>query len=152
MFGDLAVTCNPWRSPLADAPNEDHVNLFLLGRTLRGLQVGGPSGTQSPTVSSPMRPNFRFGPRGACAQPDCPEACVGFVAENSDGSPRYNVCERTFDFDSLRFNRTSKAQRHLALFVTTLGWLILKVLTRFLKIPDFAVVLRPMDCVQPFFR
>ncbi|KAJ6604997.1 hypothetical protein B0H10DRAFT_2195564, partial [Mycena sp. CBHHK59/15] len=38
-----------------------------------------------------MRPNFGFGPRGACAVPDCPQACVGFVAENPDGSPNYSI-------------------------------------------------------------
>ncbi|KAJ6461825.1 hypothetical protein C8R47DRAFT_1202348 [Mycena vitilis] len=40
----------------------------------------------SPGVAS-MRPNFRYGPRGACTITNCPQACVGFVGENADGSP-----------------------------------------------------------------
>ncbi|KAJ6455611.1 hypothetical protein C8R47DRAFT_1250722 [Mycena vitilis] len=35
----------------------------------------------------------RFGPRGACAVGDCRPGCVGFVAENPDGSPNYSNFE-----------------------------------------------------------
>ncbi|KAJ7862304.1 hypothetical protein B0H13DRAFT_2354777 [Mycena leptocephala] len=41
-----------------------------------------------------MRGDFQLGPRGACALPDCSQACVGFVSENSDGSPQYSNFER----------------------------------------------------------
>ncbi|KAK7034229.1 hypothetical protein R3P38DRAFT_3496595 [Favolaschia claudopus] len=36
---------------------------------------------------------FVFGSRGACAFPNCPQACTGFVSENPDGSPKYSDFE-----------------------------------------------------------
>ncbi|KAK7016519.1 hypothetical protein R3P38DRAFT_3361270 [Favolaschia claudopus] len=70
-------------------------------RTKFGISARSRSPDQSWTLNvlkfstansqSIMRFNFRFGPRGTCAFPNCPQACVGFVSENPDGSPKYST-------------------------------------------------------------
>ncbi|KAJ7035164.1 hypothetical protein C8F04DRAFT_1233822 [Mycena alexandri] len=68
------------------------------------------------------------GPRGACSETACPQACVGFVTENPDGSPNYLALH--------------------VLPVTTLGWLTPLVPSP-LKIGHLLVVELPMDAVHP---